>query len=81
VSVPTVDTNPPLLCACWAAARSIEPARAFAAETLTMERTLRDLVNQAYALTPAEISLMWQTTSPRKCIMPGVGHENCCPSG
>ena len=45
--------------------RAIEPARALAAETLTLERTLSDLVNQAYALTPAEIALMWQTAPPR----------------
>ena len=34
--------------------RTIEPARALAAETLTLERTLSDLVNQAYALTDRE---------------------------
>ncbi len=34
------------------------PARTLAMETLTLERTLSDLVNQAYALTPAEIALM-----------------------
>ncbi len=45
--------------------RTIAPARALAAETLTLERTLSDLVNQAYALTRAEIELMWQTTPPR----------------
>ena len=28
---------------------------------LTLERTLSDLVNEAYGLTPAEIALMWQT--------------------
>jgi hypothetical protein len=28
--------------------RTIAPARALAAETLTLERTLSDLVNQAY---------------------------------
>jgi hypothetical protein len=50
--------------------RSIEPARALAAETLTLERTLSDLVNQAYALTPAEIDLMWQTAPPRMPIPP-----------
>ena len=33
--------------------RTLEPACAFAAETLTLERTLSDLVNQAYAPTPA----------------------------
>jgi hypothetical protein len=41
------------------------PARALAAETLELERALSDLVNQAYALTPAEIALMWQTAPPR----------------
>jgi len=35
---------------------------------LTLERTLSDLVNQAYALTPAEIALMWQTAPPRMPI-------------
>ena len=45
--------------------RTIEPARALAAETLKLERTLSDLVNQAYALTPAEIQLMWKTAPPR----------------
>ena len=49
-------------------ARTIEPARALAAETLTLERTLSDLVNQAYGLTAAEIALMWQTTPPRMPI-------------
>ena len=38
--------------------RSSEPARAPVAETLTLERTLSDLLNQAYSLTPAEIALM-----------------------
>jgi hypothetical protein len=45
--------------------RTIAPAHALAAETLTLERTLSDLVNRAYALTPAEIALMWQTAPPR----------------
>jgi hypothetical protein len=48
--------------------RTIEPAHALAAETLTLERTLSDLVNQAYALTPAEIDLMWKTAPPRMPI-------------
>ncbi len=30
--------------------------------------TVRDLVNQAYGLTPAEIDLMWQTAPPRMPI-------------
>jgi hypothetical protein len=42
--------------------RAIEPARA--AETLKLERTLSVLVSQAYALTSAEIALMWQTAPP-----------------
>jgi hypothetical protein len=42
-------------------ARTLDPSRALAAETLTVERTLSDLVNQAYGLTPAEMALMWQT--------------------
>jgi hypothetical protein len=50
--------------------RTIEPARALAAETLALERTLSDLVNQAYALTPSEIELMWQTAPPRMPIPP-----------
>ena len=41
-------------------ALTLEPARALAAEALTLERTLSDLVNQACALTPAEIALMWR---------------------
>jgi len=48
--------------------RTIEPARALAAETSTLERTLSDLVNQAYALTQAEVALMWQTAPPRMPI-------------
>jgi len=48
--------------------RSIEPARALAAETLKLERTLSDLVNQDYDLTPAETALMWQTAPPHMSI-------------
>ena len=44
--------------------RSIKPARDLAAETLTLERTLSDLVSEAYGLTPAEFDLMWQTAPP-----------------
>jgi hypothetical protein len=51
-------------------ARTLEPARALAAETLALERTFSDLVNQAYALTPAEIALMRQTAPPRMPILP-----------
>ena len=51
-------------------ASTLKPARALAAETSKLERTLRDLVNQAYALTPAEIELMWKTAPPRMPIPP-----------
>jgi hypothetical protein len=50
--------------------RTIEPARALAAKTLNLERTLCDIVNRAYALTPAEIDLVWQTAPPRLPISP-----------
>jgi aryl-alcohol dehydrogenase-like predicted oxidoreductase len=49
------------------------PARARAAETLKLERTPSDLADQAYALTPAEIALMWQTAPPRMPIPPPAG--------
>ena len=48
--------------------RIIEPARALAAETMKLERTLSDLVNQAYGLTPVEIALLRQTAPPRMPI-------------
>jgi hypothetical protein len=50
--------------------RTIAPARALATETMKLERTLSDIVNQAYALTPAEIALMWQTAPPRMPMSP-----------
>ena len=50
--------------------RTIEPARALAAETLNLERTLSDLVNQGYALTAAEIEWMWKSALERS----GVSH-------
>jgi hypothetical protein len=46
------------------------PARVLAAETSKLERTLSNLVNHAYALTPAEIDLMWKTAPPRMPIPP-----------
>lgn len=45
--------------------RTIEPARIQAAEGLRLERTLSDLVNEAYGLTPDEVALMWETAPPR----------------
>jgi hypothetical protein len=55
---------------CEERTRTFEPARARAAETLALERTLSDLVNQAYALTPVEIDRLWQTAPPRMPIPP-----------
>ena len=65
----------PLTAASLAALRaeytnSIDPARTLAAETLQLERTLSDLINQAYGLTPEEVKLMWDTAPPR---MPFAG--------
>lgn len=45
--------------------RTIEPAKARAAEALALERRLGDLVNEAYGLTPEEVDLMWKTAPPR----------------
>lgn len=45
--------------------RSIAPARQQATEALHLERTLSDLINQAYGLTPEEVKLMWDTPPPR----------------
>jgi hypothetical protein len=42
-----------------------EYTRALAADTLRLEHTLSDLVNQTYGLTSAEIVLVWQTVPPR----------------
>ena len=49
-------------------ARSIEPARALAAEALALENEVSNLVNAAYGLTPEEIALMWETAPPRMPI-------------
>ena len=46
----------------------LTPHSALAAETFKLERTLSDLVNQAYGLTPPEIHLMWKTVPPRMPI-------------
>ena len=59
---------------CEERTRTFEPARALAAETLKLERTLSDLADQAYGLTPAEIALMWKTAPLRMPIpYPRVG--------
>jgi hypothetical protein len=54
-------------------------ARAIAAETLKLESTLSDLVNQAYGLTPTEIDLMWKTAPPRMPIPPPATLKSSVP--
>ena len=64
-------------------ARTIEPARTLAAETLTLERKLKAegqrLMLKAcpcYALSPPEIALMWQTAPSRMPVpRPATGLE------
>ena len=51
-------------------ARTIQPARALAAEALNLENHLSNLVNEAYGLTPEEVALMWETAPPRMPIAP-----------
>ena len=51
--------------------RTIDPARTLAAEAATLEHRLSDLVNEAYALTPGEIDLMWRTAPPRTPVRIG----------
>jgi hypothetical protein len=46
-------------------ARSIEPAKARAAEAVRLEKEVSRLVNEAYGLTASEVKLMWQTAPPR----------------
>ncbi|MEI6783151.1 MAG: hypothetical protein WCQ21_19775 [Verrucomicrobiota bacterium] len=36
---------------------------------MSFERKLRDLINQAYALTPTEIELRWQTAPPPRNLI------------
>jgi hypothetical protein len=46
-------------------AETIAPARETASEAAALERRLSDRVNEAYALTPEEVDLMWRTAPPR----------------
>lgn len=54
-------------------ARTIVPAQALARESISLERKISDLVNEAYGLTPDEVSLIWRTASPR---MPIAGPDS-----
>lgn len=49
-------------------AKTLAPARTLAAEALTLESKVSDLVNDAYGLTPDEVKLMWDTAPPRMPI-------------
>lgn len=51
-------------------ADTLVPAGQAAAEILSLERKLSDLVNTAYGLTPDEIALMWRTAPPRMPLDP-----------
>jgi len=56
-------------------ARRCQSARARAAGTLKLERTLSDLVNQAYGLTPAEVDLMRKTSNPTPPALASPMHQ------
>jgi|GEM_PF-2321218 len=60
MSFPT--SVPPTTCCGFGDPRSRDGC---AAEAQPLERTLSDLVNAAYHLTPEEIQLMWDTAPPR----------------
>ena len=49
-------------------AQTIAPARKLAAEVLTLENAISNLVNEAYCLTPAEVAMLWETAPPRMPI-------------
>jgi hypothetical protein len=51
-------------------ANTLSPARDAAADILALERSLSDLVNAAYNLTPDEVALMWRTAPPRMPLDP-----------
>jgi hypothetical protein len=50
--------------------RSIDHMRKLAGEALVLERQLGDVVNEAYHLTPQEVTLMWQSAPPRMPFRP-----------
>jgi hypothetical protein len=45
--------------------RTVEPMARRLADAARHERTLSDVVNAAYGLTPEEVALMWRTAPPR----------------
>lgn len=56
-------------------ADTAESARAARATSQSDERTLSDIVNRAYGLTPADIALMWRTAPPRMPHTPPPGTD------
>jgi hypothetical protein len=60
----------PALVARGPSGRTKKPARALPADCLKLEHTLSDLINQAYALTAAEIEPRGQTAPSRMPIPP-----------
>ena len=54
-------------------AESVVPLQTLAREAASLERTVSDLVNDAFGLTPEDVKLMWDTAPPRMPIpAPGV---------
>lgn len=51
-------------------ADTAEPARVARLATLADERTLSDIVNRAFGLTPEDVALMWRTAPPRMPLRP-----------
>jgi hypothetical protein len=66
--LPLAQSECPAFVAPGPSGNTKKPARALLADWLKLERTLSDLINQAYALTPEEIALMWRTAPPRMPI-------------
>ena len=50
--------------------RTILPAQILVREARGLEQQVSDLVNEAYGLTPEEVTLMWDTAPPRMPISP-----------
>ena len=55
-------------------AEQIAPIQQYRTEATMLERTLSDLINAAYGLTPEEIALLWTTAPPRMPLSPLNGN-------
>jgi hypothetical protein len=51
-------------------AASVRPLQLLARDADALERVVSDAVNAAFGLTPAEVTLMWETAPPRMPIAP-----------